>query len=235
MHRKMIEFVNGLLEMAGAPPTRGWDRLPGNAEVPIPRWSGMGEPLERVKSSWFWETLEREAEQLRDVNVLSQITLAELGTMIEFGVHNALHLRFGEHSDRFDSPSPAAPISTAYDRTSYNTLIDMYAAHVNPLFWALHGWIDDCIRLWQVANGGRVSDPVRWTHTWTGPMGHHMDGGHKPAMARSLSDLRVMESALAFLEETVPVGDEILPPRFARVLPGGGISFEREATKLTAP
>ena len=75
--------------------------------------------------------------------------------MIEMTIHNAMHLRwaacFGLHSSRplqptgEVDPTKGEVIEARWDDTRYDFLGDTYSSHVNPIFWKLHGWIDDRI------------------------------------------------------------------------------------------
>ena len=53
----------------------------------------------------------------------------------------------GEPADRdpFDTDSK-------WDNPKYDYLGDFYSSHVNPLFWRLHGWVDDRIEDWYNAH-----------------------------------------------------------------------------------
>jgi hypothetical protein len=39
-----------------------------------------------------------------------------------------------------------------WDAPSNDYLGDFHSSHVNPIFWKLHGWVDDCIGVWQAAH-----------------------------------------------------------------------------------
>jgi hypothetical protein len=42
-------------------------------------------------------------------------------------------------------------IDPKWDAAEYDYLGDFHSSHVNPILWKLHGWIDDCIGVWQAA------------------------------------------------------------------------------------
>ena len=82
--------------------------------------------------------------------------------------------------------SPDYDISTKWDSPNYDYLGDFYSSHVNPVFWRLHGWVDDRIEAWfaahQKAHHGQIVrrniDGVSWfeqgrwvlvNDPWSGP------------------------------------------------------------------
>jgi len=65
-------------------------------------------------------------------------------------------------------PTGGETIGKEWDDPRYNFLGDTYSSHVNPIFWKLHGWIDDRIENWKVANG--VAGDEFWKGTWVGKM-----------------------------------------------------------------
>jgi hypothetical protein len=99
-------------------------------------------------------------------------TLGELGSRLEFSIHNALHMRWSSQPTMnrpdADPTQPDATIPTAFDDPSYDFLGDTYSSHVNYIFWKLHGWIDNRIEDWKAANG--VTGEPHWVGTWMGKM-----------------------------------------------------------------
>ena len=55
-----------------------------------------------------------------------------------------------------NDPNPAGrstdDFSDKWSLPAYNDLADFYSSHVNPIFWKLHGWIDDRINDWLQAH-----------------------------------------------------------------------------------
>jgi hypothetical protein len=179
MHRQMITRVNGILAQAGSPDYPqivGWDPVPapGDADYPVPPvWDSSLQSLQEVKSDDFytnrivvWE------QQYTDPNNLARWTLGELGSRLEFSIHNAMHRRWSSQPTRIRPPvdptEMGATIPTAFDDPSYDFLGDTYSSHVNSIFWKLHGWIDDRIEDWKAANG--VIGEPHWVGTWMGKM-----------------------------------------------------------------
>lgn len=101
------------------------------------------------------------------------MTLGELGSRMEFSIHNMMHMRW---CNQFE-PRPDVDATTLeqigheWDKISYNWLGDTYSSHVNPVFWKLHGWIDNRINDWMAANN--LTGPVTWVGTWVGKMPSH--------------------------------------------------------------
>lgn len=110
--------------------------------------------------------------------------LSWIGTMLEYTIHNSLHNRFAAHS-RTQRPFDAEPLYADPNSNGdvwkwdgdYDHLNDSYGAHVNPVFWQIHQWVDDRINDWLRANGktsiedkcGGASGCVEWQGNWDGP------------------------------------------------------------------
>jgi hypothetical protein len=105
--------------------------------------------------------------------------LGELGARIEYGIHNAMHERFGgwptvghprgNRTDALNRPT------SKWNNPGYDTLLDSYSAHVHPWFWKIHGWVDSCLAKWE-----RLNDCQLMWDTWMGGMPHHDHGHHHP-------------------------------------------------------
>lgn len=190
MHRQMIADVNQVLARVGDPSypkVTGWDPIPrpGDPEYPVPpAWeSGDAELdayLRDVKSPEFFETSFLGWEQqYTDPDRLRQLSLGAFGALLEYTIHNQMHMRWAEEPEAIrpevDDTTPE-DIDPRWDDPAYDWLGDTYSSHVNPIFWKLHGWVDDRIEDWRVAKG---LDEVPWTGTWVGglPSHHH---GHSP-------------------------------------------------------
>jgi hypothetical protein len=187
MHREMIGFVNELLQDIQDPEypkIEGWNPIPrpGDLNYPVPSpWTIPNDPdfnnfIINVKSDQYFENnFIRWERQFKDHTYLSQISLGRLGAEMEFSVHNMMHMRWASQpkEERPDSdPTQPDSIDVRWDDISYDYLGDTYSSHVNNLFWKLHGWIDDRIEDWKLANG--ITGDIHWTGTWVGHMhGHH--------------------------------------------------------------
>ncbi len=91
-----------------------------------------------------------------------------------------MHMRWSAEPDAIRpdvDPTSPGDIDTRWDDPSYDWLGDTYSSHVNPIFWKLHGWVDDRIEDWRLAHG---LDEIEWTGTWVGnmPHGHEEDEPH---------------------------------------------------------
>jgi hypothetical protein len=174
MHRQMIGAVDDVLARVGDPAypkVEGWERVPppDDRDYPAPPLEG----LEGVKSDeHYHDVLAPWERRYTSDDYLGSVTLGQLGSDLEFTVHNDMHMRWA-------APSPVGyrprtpltqPVDTAWDDPAYDYLGDTYSSHVNPIFWKLHGWVDDRIEDWKRANG--VVGPIQWKGTWVGPMSH---------------------------------------------------------------
>ena len=183
MHRQMITRVNEILSGVGDPNyprAEGWKRVPapGDADYPVPDFPGSG--LEGVKSAEYFEQFITPWErQYTNPDYLRAVTLGQLGSDIEFTIHNDMHMRWAAPSSVGYRPTTSITqaIAEQWDATAYNYLGDTYSSHVNPVFWKLHGWVDDRIEDWRLANG--VTTEIAWKGTWVGPADHkHYEPRH---------------------------------------------------------
>lgn len=224
MHRRMIQEVNAMMAEAGLEPIGGWPTIPApgpvsrepNYDVSPPVLPTPGNPDGfAVPPTWFdpadevtnrritllktdghyWSRMRWWDRQFKDSQYLSTVTLGELGALIEFSVHNDMHMRWASvprHPETGEMlPSGRADGDTRdfWDNPNYDFLGEFYSSHVNPLFWRLHGWVDDRIDDWfrahEAAHPGEVVRAEvegvpwfkkgRWIHTdspWAGPLRH---------------------------------------------------------------
>lgn len=201
MHRQMIALVNQRLHDIGDPnypKVQGWPSVPSPQDVdyPVPpAWdtgdAGLNAYLEESKSAQFLQqTMQPWEQQLRDSTWLKGRSLGEMGARLEFTIHNRMHMRWcanpGQMRPDVD-PGHPDDIDTRWDNPTYDWLGDTYSSHVNPVFWKLHGWVDDRIEDWKQANG--ITGPIPWKGTWVGKMPQHpapdslhamLAGGHEP-------------------------------------------------------
>ena len=173
LHRRMIALVNGILSRANDPAylrVEGWRRVPppGDAEYPIPEFPDSG--LEEVKSAeHFHRFIARWEQCFNDARYLSGVTLGQFGSDIEFTICNDMHLRWAASSPVGYRPStaPEPEVDARWDAPTYDYLGDIYSSHVNPIFWKIHGWVDDRVEDWKRARG--VSGEIDWRGRWVGP------------------------------------------------------------------
>jgi hypothetical protein len=181
MHREMIKLVNGILHTASDPQypkVEGWKIIPrpDDQDYPVPPSWDNPDIAETKTAEFFDATISRLESRFRDPLLLSQITLGELGSRLEFSIHNIMHLRWSSQSipERpFTDPTSPDSINSKFDLPSYDYLADTYSSHVNSIFWKLHGWIDDRIEDWK--NAHNILGEIEWTGTWMGHMHGNMD------------------------------------------------------------
>ena len=125
-----------------------------------------------------------------DPAFLRSVTLGELGIMIEMTIHNAMHMRWAaapgstrpeplQASGDID-PTKGEVIGLEWDDPQYDFLGDTYSSHVNPIFWKLHGWIDDRVEAWKTANAVFGND--FWKGKWLGKVPVHEEGATAHAL-----------------------------------------------------
>ena len=121
-------------------------------------------------------------------------------------IHNTMHMRWAAASGsaRPDplqatgdvDPTKGEMIDLKWDDPRYDFLGDTYSSHVSPIFWKLHGWIDDRVTRWKLANG--VFGDNFWKGTWVGKM----PGREQEATVHALiEDPRHAEHHLAELHQ----------------------------------
>lgn len=149
---------------------------------------------------------------------LASLTLGALGNLIEFTIHNPMHVRWA--SLPHDPGTGAVAVREAYDFDEkwddprYDFLGEFYSSHVNPLFWRLHGWVDDRIEDWyqaqEAASPGEIErsdhQGVPWftpgtrvqaadPFDWPGSGHDHHDHGDDHAIAIMLEVLEIIRKA----------------------------------------
>lgn len=188
MHRQMIAAVRAKLREIGEPAdhwaVQGWRTIPrpADGDYPVPpAWSSGNERFDRmlltVKSGPFYENrIARWEDAFTNDAELRRMSLGVLGARIEDTIHNALHMRFCARPEAIRPNNGSVndrEIATSWDDERYDWLGDTYSSHVNPVFWKLHGWVDDRIDQWARGNG---VDPgaIPWKGKWVGQMPGHL-------------------------------------------------------------
>lgn len=175
----MIKKVNDIIAQTKDPygPVTGWKTIPapGDRDWPVPMtYTIPGSPsttnaiYQRKTLAYYNNNIKPTEDFFKDPVQLRSMTLGQLGSRIENTIHNWLHLRFSANSTVGFRPgaSGAIPqIDTRWDNASYNWLGDTYSSHVNPVFWKLHGWVNDRIIDWARANGLTT---ITWRGFWVG-------------------------------------------------------------------
>lgn len=176
MHRQMILAVNRQLAAFGEPALVPWRELPrpDDPDYPVP---GRNEGEVEWKSDAFDMELRRRCERVLEPAVLQARPLAWIGTYVETFIHDFMHMRWAEVDQgamarfpRLDPANPNPSIAPAFDDPSVDWLGHPWSSHVNPVFWKLHGWVDQVIEAWRIARG---LDSVTWTDDWVGEGAPH--------------------------------------------------------------
>ncbi len=123
------------------------------ADVAYSQWVSDIKSAETFHSNFeVWES------RYRDSRYLSRLTLGQLGSEMELGLHDWLHMRWASvpRDPSNDAPVPFArhPMDFAprWFGAENDFLGDPFSSHVNPVFWGFHGWIDDRIEDWYRAH-----------------------------------------------------------------------------------
>lgn len=227
-HRQMIQYYLNLMKQAQAKPI-WWKELPqpgdnqlGNAIPPswhIPTNPKLERRIATIKSDHFyWSRLKWVEYQFKNPIYLASLTLGELGSLLEYTIHNDLHMRWSAPPrdpvthQIVPAGRPIDDLSHKWTLPEYDWLGEFYSSQVNPLFWRLHGWVDDRIEDWYRAHEkihpgqvirtvkGGVSwfYPGRWVqvkHPWVWPqsLGGYTHGHHAPYLReKRLASLRVV-------------------------------------------
>lgn len=220
MHREMIGHVRHKMNQAGLDPIAHWNSppapsairrepdfssaspelpAPGNSDgfVVPPVWhtpndSGLERRLSALKSDeYYWSRMRWWDREFKNPERLLKLTLGQLGALLEFSIHNDMHMRWA--SIPRDPDGVPLPLGRAIDDIderwadpSNDYLGDFYSSHVNPVFWRVHGWVDDRIEGWfqahEAAHPGEIQrcdvggvkwfKSVKWIETdkpWSRP------------------------------------------------------------------
>jgi hypothetical protein len=219
-HRWMIAMVDAMLKAAGKPTIASWsdkDTIPGPLrccpDETVPEFTPWfenpagGAPIgvpwlqlrvQEMKSpSFYWNRMNWWGQDYRDFGMLRRITLGELGSRLEFSVHNQMHIRWSAYPANGHFIRNEDDFRTKWDDPGYDTLFDEYSSHVTPIFFRLHKWIDNRIEDWAEAQGTRlqrydtghgfewyrspdwveINDPWSGAWGWTTPIRRSRPGG----------------------------------------------------------
>ena len=269
MHRKMIAMVRHEYNMQKVPPIESWKTIPrpnvqqfSYAEQNDPANPGKKiyqlnvsdsgymippaqptdpDSLKFLKSPDFFRFVMAQLErQFRRQSYLSALSLGALGNLLEFTIHNQMHMRWSSISRDPKTGEPAIradfDFDDKWDDPKYDYLGEFYSSHVNPVFWRLHGWVDDRMEDWfnahEAAHPGEIQQyeyqgiawfkPGKWVQVhnpfyW--PESHHHNGNDQHEIDTMLKVLEIIR--------TDPT-DETARARISARVPGFGItSFMR--------
>lgn len=193
MHRWMIRMVHEDYAKHGATPPLAWKQVPrptmaqasfvevkdgagrviltrdvassGNMVPPADEWPKTQEFFSTIMRSW--------ERQFTGKGTLASLSLGALGNLIEFTIHNNMHMRWATpprdpetgaiviDPDTGDPGRPSFDFSDKWNAPAYDYLGEFYSSHVNPLFWRLHGWVDDRIDDWFAAQEAASPGHIR--------------------------------------------------------------------------
>ncbi|TVP40073.1 Tat pathway signal protein [Candidatus Nitrosocosmicus arcticus] len=210
MHRQMILHVDTLLSEIGDasyPKVEGWTHVPppNDPDYPVPVWNSAPDFIKPAKTDNFYSNrMVRWENDYSTPEYLSELTLGQLGSRLEYTIHNAMHLRWA--SDPGEErplvfPSNADTIETRWDNPSYDYLADPYSSHVNYIFWKLHGWIDDRINDWMRAH--EITGEVPWSVEWDKNIMPQHGLIHEPHLMARMGD--EMKDTINRMEEVAKI------------------------------
>lgn len=168
MHREMIIEFDQAMVSESADPNVGWDVIPEPGRFPefeVPDSWTLPQPIEWlerrfavVKSDdFYWSRMRWWDRQFHDHSYLCNLTLGQLGSLLETSVHNDMHMRWASQPMDPTTGKPttlgrdADDIDPKWDRPDYDFLGETYSSHVNPIFWRLHKWVDKIVDEWYAA------------------------------------------------------------------------------------
>jgi len=231
MHKQMLVDVSRMLariQDPNYPRVLVWIKLPppGDPDFPVPPpWFDpergdeidrrtFFETIQRLKSDIFFEKRLVSWQRLfTDPAFLRDVTLGELGTLIEQSIHAGMHNRWSAAPAGFrPDPGPAQghTIDPIWDDPRYDHLADTYASHVNPVFWSLHGWVDDRVEDWKAAND--VYGNFFWKGTWVGKMPRVDQPQPQQPPEEAPAEQPVEEAPADELEVQPAAGEQPSPP-----------------------
>lgn len=245
MHREMIAQMRGIDPIKSWQSLPGKSALasfakdftasqvgnPNGFAVP-PAWIVPGDPdttrwlHDLRKTSTFYGRFLVWQAQYTDPAYLSRVTLGGLGSRIESTIHNWMHMRWASvpRDPSTGNPVPEGRGELDFDpkwlKPEYDYLGETFSSHLNPVFWRLHGWVDDRIDDWykahEAAHPGEIKrmdknavkwfEPGKWVQLaepWSGPSAHH-HGGNNGGVEL---DIASMKNALKIIfgpEPTTP-------------------------------
>lgn len=187
MHRQMVQHARHVAEACGEQLIE-WATLPSSDDprFPPPPLS-VGRTTEEVeaKNDEVWKCWAGAMEDIASRCALARNgCISTLGTILEYGIHAVMHLRFGGDATNAARRLPGillrVPEDPEYDDPAYDTLLDTYSAHVHPWFWGIHTWIDAQIGKWEDVRGEQADLSRGWAGGWHPkmPTDHSMHHEH---------------------------------------------------------
>jgi len=196
MHKHMLLQDNTMLTQIqdpSYPKVEEWNTIPspGDFDYPVPVWNTAPDIIKERKTAAYYDNFMVGWENdYTNPEFLSQLTLGQLGSKLEYTIHNAMHLRWASDPVTFRPsvfPTNAENIDLRWDDPTYDYLADTYSSHVNPIFWKLHGWIDERIGDWMKAH--QVTGDVPWSVQWDKNMMPQHTIVHGPHLMARMSEV----------------------------------------------
>lgn len=224
-YRPETDPATGQVEFVIDPENSGFMAPP--ATLDFMRLTGQSDFLFFNKTAQgFRSNLSQLAARLRSPAFAAALPLGAYGNLIESTVHNWMHMRWASTPRDPEAGTASAratfDISPKWNARHYDYLGDFHSSHVNPVFWKLHGWVDDCIETWFSAHGALTPGQVTRTQVrgidwfeqgpwvrkadpfdWPGAEGH---GTHHHGHADELATLK---EVMAVLESELSTADAI--------------------------
>lgn len=156
MHRQMVMQTRSMYYMANLPCLASWKTTPpANDSVwPVPPGNNS------TKSASTYQHMKNlEKKFFRNRAWLKRRSLSQVGYALSFSIHGIFHFRFNDQNkERSFGTRPALTLDNLdtfakWDSPNYDLLWDTYSSAVNPHFWKLHGFVDETINEWLIANG----------------------------------------------------------------------------------
>lgn len=183
MHHGMIRDLNAQLKAQGLACVGGWKTLPARDDIykPAPKTRYYDNGIELAELQGWQKDFLDESKK----GYLAGKTLSEVGYALEMTLHNNLHVYYARLGPGIPKPPEyppnldllgSLPEGSPYNSPQNDFLGSTYSAHVNPVFWKLHGLVDQVIYAWLHANGfeeialdcqGRARC-YAWKGTWDG-------------------------------------------------------------------
>jgi len=170
MHRNMLREVQAFIQHASLnDDIQGWTDIPwdpNDQDWPMPpAYPGMPEPeWKQSAATQLFSGLAK--DQFCADSWLKQHSLDYLGSQIENGIHDWMHVHW--------SAAPWFTWDSGKDISDPQNdwLASPYSSHVNKHFWKIHGWIDARITQWETAN--QESAAPLLMGAWIGPSSKRM-------------------------------------------------------------
>lgn len=189
-------------------------------------------------SDFFYNVMGPIARIFSNPTVLGTLSLGALGNLIEFTIHNWMHNRWASYNGAI-LPDPKTgelkqretfDFDPMWDDPKYDYLGEFYSSHVNPLFWRLHGWVDDRIEDWFNAHesiqpgeiqkrdlhGVSWYKPGKWVQVekpfyWPEDMHHHFQNLHDKS--NDDNEQKIVENILKVMDIIKAARDTfVIPP-----------------------